>query len=196
MKKDAVRDRVPTIRPSDLRTLAFCPRLLFFEVHLKRERTLLEVLRLYLGKAWHFIVELLSEGEGEVRVELEVNGARVRGRADVVREDAVVEIKSGKGPREGAWYGDFLQASLYAMALKKEKVIIKYRDKEVELKVDERAEREAVLAVELLRAVLEGYLPPPKRSKWCPKCPYKELCEALGEEGDEWFPKLPWVKLS
>ena len=196
MKKDAVRTNAPRVRPSDLRTMAFCPRLLFFEVHLVRERSLQELLRLYLGKLWHSIVELLSKGEGEVEVKAKIGDVLVSGRADLVRDDAVVEIKSGKGPKDGAWYGDFLQASLYAMALNKKKIVIKYRNKEVELEFKKEHLEEISLAVDLLKKIFEGYLPPPKRNKWCYKCPYRELCEALGDEGDDWFPKIPWVKTS
>ncbi|ALU12548.1 hypothetical protein EYM_05050 [Ignicoccus islandicus DSM 13165] len=196
MKKGAVRGNALRVRPSDLRTMAFCPRLLFFEVHVPRERGIAELLRLYAGKVWHFLIELFSEGEDEVAAEGAFGGALLKGRADLVRDDAIVEIKSGRGPREGVWYGDFLQASAYAFVLGKRKIVIKYRDKEVEMALKENHEIELVEAIKLLKMIIEGYLPPPKRNSWCSKCPYREFCDALGEEGDDWFPKLPWVKTS
>ena len=178
------------MRPSDLRTFAFCPRLYFFETHLGKEVTLYQKLKMLWGKIWHALLELLEE-ETEVELEGEFEGIKLKGRADAVRDDAVVEIKSGTGPRDGAWYGDYLQASLYAVALSKKKVIIKYRNGERVLELDVEELKEVLRLFELVR---NGYLPPPKRSKWCPKCPYKDLCDYLGDEGDDWFPKLPYVK--
>ncbi|UXD22119.1 hypothetical protein IPA_01875 [Ignicoccus pacificus DSM 13166] len=182
------------VRPSELRTLAFCPRLLFFETHLAKEVTLKQKVRMLLGKIWHFFIEILMKEESEVRVLGRIGEFEVSGRADGVGEREIIEIKSGRGPRNGAWYGDYLQALTYAMVLKKEKVVIKYRDKVFEKEVDDDDGEELLNALNHLKLIKDGYLPPPKRSKWCSKCPYRELCEALGKEGDDWFWKIPWVK--
>lgn len=162
----------------------------FFERHLGKETTLYQRIRMFLGRIWHALLEALEE-EAEVEVRGELAGTEVVGKADVVKEDAVVEIKSGDGPSDGAWYGDYLQASIYAALLGRKKVIIKYRNGERTFEVDlEELER----VLELFKLVAEGYLPPPKRSKWCSKCPYKDLCDALGDGWDGWFPRLPYVK--
>ncbi len=178
------------LRPSDVRTFAFCPRLYFFERHLGREVSLLQKLRMLLGKLWHLIVEIKYE-EKEIPLRGELFGFEVVGRADAVTEDAVVEIKSADGPSDGAWYGDYLQASIYALLANKNKIVIKYRNGEREFEPDgEEVER----IFRLVEMIEDGYLPPPKRSRWCAKCPFKELCEALGDDGDGWFPRLPYVK--
>ncbi len=186
------------VRPSDIRTFAFCPRLYFFEKHLMKAEELMGLkelveykIKLVLGKAFHFVVELVEEGEKEKDFEGKFAWYKVKGRPDVIKEDSVVEVKSSKGPEDGAWYGDYLQASLYAAVFDKEKVVIKYRNGERELEPDEE---EVLEMLQLMELIDQGYLPPPKRSKWCNSCPFKEVCEKLGDEGDDWFPRLPYVK--
>ena len=186
------------VRPSEIRTFAFCPRLYFFEKHVAKAEELMSIkelieskIRMTLGKAFHFIVELVEEGEKEKGFEATFAWYKVRGRPDIVQNDKVVEVKSSDGPKDGAWYGDYLQASLYAAVFDKEKVVIKYRNGERELEPDEE---ELLSVLQLMELVEQGYLPPPKRNKWCSSCPFRELCEALGEEGDDWFPKVPYVK--
>jgi len=178
------------LRPSDLRTFAFCPRLYFFEVHLEKRITLVQRIKMLLGKIRHFILELRYE-EREVEALGELFGRKVFGRADAVEGDYVVEVKSSRGPEDGAWFGDYLQASVYALVLGKRRIKIKYSDGERELEPDPEELEEVIKLFELVR---EGYVPPPKRSRWCSKCPFRDLCEELGEEGDGWFPRLPYVK--
>jgi len=182
------------VRPSDLRTMAFCPRLLFFEMHLEKEISLRQRLRMLLGKMWHAIMELLLVQEREVVIEGEIDGFEISGRADGLKDEAVIELKSGRAPSDGVWYGDFLQALSYAVLLHKNKIIVKYRDKEVSMDINEAHKDELVEALRKLSLIADGYLPPPKRNKWCSKCPYKELCEELGDEWDDWFGKIPWIK--
>ncbi len=161
---------------------------------MEKEITLDAKVRMLLGKLWHLLVEIFMKGEKEVGVKGEINGMEVVGRADGVTDDAVIELKSGRGPKDGAWYGDYLQALTYAYLFNKNKIIIKYRDSEVVIEVTEDDFERLKIEVERYKLIVEGYLPPPKRSKWCEKCPFKDLCEELGDEWDGWFGRMDYVK--
>jgi len=97
----------------------------FFELYLGRSRSLGERLRLALGRLFHvlFIIPDLIRGasrESPMLVEV-ADGVVLSGRADamIVRGDEVriVERKSSKAPRRGAWVSDVLQASAYGFML-------------------------------------------------------------------------------
>ncbi len=146
-----------------------------------------------IGKLWHILVEAFTKGEKEKDMRGRFGRAIVIGRADVVTEEAIIEIKKNNGPKEGAWFSDVIQAALYAVVEEKEKIIIKYTNKEVEVHVEDKLVNYLAIAIDLMNLVKQGYLPPPFRSKWCKKCPWRELCETLGEEGDDWFTRMPRV---
>ena len=181
------------MRPSELKSFAFCPRKFFFDYHLEKRVTLEQRIKMLVGKLWHIIIEAFTKGEKEKDARGRFGKAIVVGRADVVTEEAVIEIKKNKGPREGAWFSDVMQAALYAVVEEKEKVVIKYINKEVEIPLEEGLVNRLASVIDLMNLVKQGYLPPPFRSRWCKKCPWRELCEMLGDEGDEWFIKMPRV---
>ncbi len=176
-----------------MKSFAFCPRKFFFDYHLGERITLEQRIKMLVGKLWHLIIERFIKGEKEKETKGRFGNVVVIGRADVVTEEAIVEIKKNRGPRDGAWFSDVMQAVLYAIIEEKEKVIIRYLNKEVEIKLEEKLVNQAVMLIDLMNLVKKGYLPPPFRSRWCSKCPWREICETLGDEWDHWFAKTPRV---
>lgn len=179
-----------------MRKIGYCPRLLFFETHLPRRRGLLERLRLLVGRAYHAILSIPSRLRGfkvEEPLEARFGNVLLRGRSDALlvanRVARVIERKSGKAPRGGAWLSDLIQAAAYGLiAVKRgmaENVIleVRYRDGGYSYTLD-RVTAAAVLqaiddAVMIKYWGIVGY---PRRSeRRCSRCPYRSICWELDE---------------
>ncbi|MEN2999433.1 MAG: CRISPR-associated protein Cas4 [Acidilobaceae archaeon] len=193
----------PRVYPSELRSYHYCPRLLFFELHMGRRRGLLEKLNLLLRTFYHMLLEALARSRGfktEEPMELDMGSYVLRGRPDeyLVREGEVlvVEIKTTRAPKEGAWLGDYLQGAAYAMMLMQREgvgeawVEVRYLDRSARVKVKGEHLQLVKFAAEEVLAVREGVVPFANRSeRRCARCPFKEECLELGdlpEEMGEW----------
>lgn len=185
------------VTPSEVHKFVFCPRQYFFELHLPRRRGLREALRLLLGRLFHVAKGLSSRMSGysvERRVETLIGNVRLVGRADAVkREDGVVEVierKSGRAPRRGAWASDVLQAAIYALILIREegaseaRIKIEYRDKAHSYVLDEDLAAMASRVLDdLILVKYYGIVPYPRRGpKRCASCPFRDVCEKLDEK--------------
>lgn len=196
------------LTPSELRTYFYCPRLYFFEQHVKRRRGLAAELRLLLGSLAHLassIIARLFGRRAEEEVEAELGQYLLRGRIDQLelsgRSAKITELKTSSAPSQGAWTSDYMQALAYALMLSMTrgvedvKIEIRYRNGRAEL--EPRSEHVA----HLLRAVEEaalvkyyGILPFANRSRKCASCRYREECEELGDdELGSWIAELPPV---
>lgn len=179
------------VYPSRLNKLGYCPRQLFFDIHIPVKPKLRVRLRLLIGKALHVLRGLLKRGfvkEELISAEIPELGAILVGRPDNYRvlEDYILleEFKSTKMPsRENpygakAWLGDMLQAMAYSYMLsakytKPVKAYVCYLDGRVEIELD----RELLLKyVELYKYVVAHGLLPDKRERCSPRCQYLGLC--------------------
>ncbi|MCX8195682.1 MAG: CRISPR-associated protein Cas4 [Acidilobaceae archaeon] len=196
----------PKVYPSELRLYHYCPRLLFFETHMGRGRVgLLKRLDLFIRSLIHAAAGLWARLKGmrvEEPMEADMGAYVLKGRPDQYSirdgEALVVELKTSRKPREGAWLGDYLQALSYVLILKEKgaakraRVGIKYLDGSASFEVKEEhleLARKAAFEVMLTK---EGVIPFANRSdRRCSRCAYREECEALG---DLWGEMGEWVK--
>ncbi len=191
-------DRI-VVWPSEAHTFAYCPRLYFFELYLGRERSLWERFRLLIGRVYHYLLGLGDRVRGrrvEEPFEARLGAVTIRGRPDAfeVSEDhlLIVERKSSKPPRKGAWTSDAVQASIYALILSR-----MYGHPQARIRVEyPGARRESNLdsdKVALVTRLLDdivlvkyfGIVPKALRSpRKCGKCPFREVCEELDRKLD------------
>ena len=182
-----------TVYPSEIHQYTYCPRLYFFTLNLGRERDLRERLRLLLGTLFH-IVKSIPDRLSGMRVE-EVNeatlgGVRLRGRPDSYSIEEgrlrVVERKSGKSPRRGAWISDVLQATAYTLILSRGSVRdavleIHYRDGVRIVRVNEDLVGSLVDVIdEIVLVKKHGIVPAALRSeRKCSRCAFRDICYSI-----------------
>ncbi len=198
------------ITPSEVHTYVYCPRLYFFELYLGRERGMLEKLRLLLGRIYHALhgfTDRLAGRRVEEPIEVELGSVIVRGRPDaftVSREGiVVVERKSSRPPRRGAWASDGAQAMLYAFMLS-----VIYGASSAEARVEypgvSRSAKLDTERVTLLTRILDeimlvkkyGIVPAALRSpRKCSRCPFNELCTGMdaGTSGLDLYEPGAWL---
>ncbi len=202
------REKIITVYPSEIHEYVYCPRMLFFTHYIGRRRTLRERIRLLLGRLFHLFKSIPDRMRGyhlEEGLQVELGGGvRLRGRPDSYTVDngeaLVIERKSGRGPRRGAWLSDSSQAAAYGFMISRRFQVARTR-----LRVEYLAgARESLLdedkIAQILRIVDEivlvkrwGIVPYANRTKAkCGKCPFKNLClevdEMLAVEGDLYEP--------
>ena len=198
------------VRPSDIHTYAYCPRLFFFESHMVRRRGVLERLRLLLGRVFHrlfYLYDLLRGYKEEVELSATMGSVTIRGRADAVKRGpdrlVVVERKSSSPPARGAWASDVLQAAAYAYALKAGgseqpiEIDVVYPGATRRLLFTSDLASMLAKAIDELVLVKEhGIVPAPKRGKRCLRCPYREPCELLDQYlyADEVYEPGDWLR--
>ena len=169
----------------------------FFEIHLGRHRGLKERLRLLLGRVFHAVFYLSDALRGRRReepVSLDINeGVVLRGRADALVMEGgtarVIERKSSRPPRRGAWVSDVLQASAYGLVLLRGKgasevsLELRYPTAVRVFKMDERITSTLLMAIDdLILVKRHGIVPAAKRGQRCARCPYRDVCFRLDEE--------------
>ena len=189
-----MRSLRPVVKPSEVHTYAYCPRLYFFEIHSGRHRGPRERLRMLLGAILHRVLGVALRLRGyrvEEPLSAELGGVRVVGRADAVRiEDgavSVVERKSGRAPRRGAWASDVLQAAVYAiLALRAEgasraTLRLEYRNGSRVYELGDDLVSAALRAVdEVVLVKYHGIVPYANRGpRRCARCPFRGPCEEL-----------------
>ncbi len=199
------------MKPSSLRTYVYCPRLYFFESHVRRERGLLERLRLALGRLYHVLAGIVDMARGRVveePLEARLGDYVFVGRPDAWRVEegrlVVTERKSGRGPRRGVWLSDAAQAAAYAFMLLRSRVRganeatleVGYAFGGVRrLRLTEDLVDIVLRAAGEMRMVREGVVPYAYRVEAkCSICPYRVPCEELDrslappEEGEIYEP--------
>lgn len=179
------------VSASEIRLYAYCPRLYFFNVHVGTRRSLGELARLTLGRLAHIVYGIIARLRGykaEELVEADLGTVIVRGRPDYYTTRGkitfIVELKTGKGPRVGAWISDILQVAAYALILARRGDggrivgIIRYRGSMHVFNV--RSEHIALLlrVIDEIKLVKEyGIVPYPLRNpRKCSKCAYRVEC--------------------
>ncbi len=182
------------VTPSEVHKFVYCPRQYFFEHHLSRTMSLREQVRLFLGKLFHIIKSLTSKMRGysvEEKVVAFVGNIKIVGRADALKLEGeaaeVIERKSGKAPRKGAWASDVLQAAIYALTLirsgsvSKARIKIEYRNKAHSYVFNEDLAAMALRVIDdLILVKYHGLVPYPRRGpRRCTKCPFRSACEEL-----------------
>ncbi len=196
MKNNAGKNEY-IVLPSELHSFIYCPRYYFFERYMPHKLSLKEKIRLVLGRIFHMFYGLLDKFRGysvESPIVVSVGNVKIVGRPDSYRIDRnyleVIERKSGRGPRRGAWLSDVVQASTYAFALSYSiqenitaKVIIRYRNRAVSYAFDSDLANTVLKAIEdLILVKYYGILPASNPGKRCEKCPFKKLCDLLEKD--------------
>ncbi len=202
----------PVIRASELRLYTFCPRLYFFETHVRARRPFSMEIKLMMGKLLHIVQDLLARLRGyrvERLLEVDMGSFRLRGRPDhyMVRGSTVivVEFKSGRGPRIGAWLSDVVQVVAYALILAKLGYanvigVIRYRRSSHIFKVTHEYIPMLLRIVDEVNLVRDhGLVPYPLRSyRKCTACIYKIECFTMDrelnidlEEPGSWLKNIP-----
>lgn len=185
------------VLPSELHSFVYCPRYYFFERFMPHKRTLAERLRLFLGRLFHIFHGLFDKFRGynvENPIVVSIGKVKIVGRPDsyMIKNDylEVIERKSGKAPRRGAWLSDVVQASTYAFALSfnserdlSTKIKIQYRNKTVTYDFNSDLVNIVLKVIEdLILVKYYGILPAANKGKRCEKCPFREFCTLLEED--------------
>lgn len=185
-----------TVYPSEIHEYTYCPRLYFFNTHIGKDHTLRERLRLALGRLFHLAKSIPDRLQGmkvEETREAWLGNVRLRGRPDsyTVEGDTlrVVERKSGRSPRSGAWISDVLQATAYTVILSggtiRDAVIeVHYRDGKRVVRVNEDLIGFLTDTIdEIVLVKLHGIVPAPLRSdRKCTRCAFRDICYSLDED--------------
>ena len=147
---------------SGLTDYQFCPYLYY----LKRIRGVSRFTpKMRQGQAVH-------AGTDEVPTELVLDGVKIRGRADFVKDDRVVEIKFSNPV---FWSSHHMQASVYAHSLQKRLIEVKYHPLELSLIGKPLDIEEIQQTVRLLKKDKESGVFRPKLGS-CYFCGYKKSC--------------------
>jgi len=100
----------------------------------------------------------------------------------------VIERKSSRPPRHGAWVSDVLQASAYGFIMLKRgfsdvTIEVRYPTAVRTFKMDERISSTLLMAIDDLILVKKyGIVPSAKRGPRCYRCPFRDVCFKLDEE--------------
>ncbi len=180
--------------PSEIHSFAYCPRKYFFELYIGRERSLLEKIRLFLGILFHKIKSIPDKMKGynlEKSVTTIIGGVELRGRPDSFHYDSsneklvIIERKSGRSPRRGAWISDSLQVTAYGLMLRDLaetiELWVEYRDSRRFSRLDsEKVGLLLKIIDDLILVKYYGIVPAAKRSaRRCSRCPFRTICEEL-----------------
>ena len=135
-----------------------------------------------LGIAIHNTVQDVAKRfncEVEKEIQGEIAGVKVRGRADLVCDDAVIEIKTTAIHDQLHYF----QPVIYATLLKKDRAYMLYVDRNTGNITFFQVDISFILpfAIERLKAyhsaVVENKLPQKEYSQACRYCIYKSLCD-------------------
>jgi CRISPR-associated exonuclease Cas4 len=180
------------IYPSEIHHFAYCPRQYFFSLFIPVPQPLSARIRMLLGTIYHMIKGWISKRKGyrvEETLELDLGNVILRGRPDAYKSEngrvEVVERKSGKGPREGAWLSDALQAVAYALIIGRgegeARLVVEYRTGPRASELDsEKVSLLIKIIDDIILVKKYGIVPYANRSLGrCAKCPYRDICEEL-----------------
>jgi len=199
----------PSVKATEIRLYTYCPRLYFFEVHLGARRPLKAYIRMLLGRLAHIFQSLVARLRGyrvEELLEADLGKVVVRGRPDYYKAGSepcvVFELKTGRGPPNGAWLSDIMQTATYSLILARRGCrtvigVIRYRGSTYSFKLTSSHVSTLFRVIDDVILVKDhGVLPYPLRSyRKCIKCPYKLECFLLdkGLEVEVEEPGL-WLK--
>lgn len=141
---------------------------------------------LMLGDILHEKVQEIVGGEAEVDANVTVDDIIVKGRADIVLPDEVIELKTISKldfVRDVPKLEHMYQLCIYMKALGKEKGRIVYIDKrnlqivEHYVHFDEHMFRDAINTFRIVKMFEDrGEAPPRFEADWCRWCPFREIC--------------------
>ncbi len=193
------KDKKLKFTATDIRTFFYCPRLYFFQEHLKEKPVSpRQRVRLLLGRLYHVYKRLKGRLKGwktEEQGYIELGSISIHGRADAVERGGetllVHEYKSGKAPRRGVWLSDLMQAVAYAFIFSRKTatrellVQIHYRDKSIRSSVDTDTIAIFMRALEDMYIIKKhGVLPDPNPSPGkCSRCPFSGICKMMEVDG-------------
>jgi len=164
-----------------------CPRQVLLE-KMNPEREIPEKLQgiFLIGDALHELVQEAVGGEAEKEVIVEEEGIVIRGRADIVTEKEVIELKTISDVskvRLKPKHHHYMQLQVYLHGLKMKKGRLVYISKqnfeivEHEIKYSKEAAREAINYFKVIKEFEDrGELPPRFETNWCWYCPFKKEC--------------------
>lgn len=150
------------ISATALADFAFCPRLFYIK----------HILKIFKSSKKLREGILAHRGTEEVKAVLRIKGVEIRGRADFVKEDRVIELKLST---PSFWISHVTQASVYARALGKEKLEVTYKG--LGLKLIGKPVKVERVAEELVEACRTGRFP--KNLKHCSLCYYRDVCRVV-----------------
>ena len=149
-----------------------------------------KVVILVLGDDVHYLLnEKFPVGKGEESAERSINGVRIRGRADRVFSESIIEFKTAtfipSKPRDH----HVLQLQLYLWLFDKKYGFIAYVSKrDGKVKAFKVSRDEDIIKKLLDRAIIlskhlkEGTMPEPEKGWLCDYCEYKSWCPVHRDE--------------
>ena len=164
-----------------------CPRQVLLEKMNPTEEIPKKLQGIFLiGDALHELVQKAVGGEAEKEVIVREDGVTIRGRADIVLPDEVVELKTISDISKIRYkpkHHHVMQLQIYLHGLKLKKgrlVYISKQDFEIvehEIKYSKELAREAINYFKVIKGFEDkGELPPRFETNWCWYCPFKSEC--------------------
>jgi CRISPR-associated exonuclease Cas4 len=121
----------------------------------------------------------------EVEGEMEFQGLRIRGRADILTEDRVIDIKTARSDYGIPHTHHLLQVRIYMRMFNRPKGSILYitKDRIAEISEAEEASLSKPVADEELRMILDSQKVPMYEEFECDYCPYSRACPSKVTKG-------------
>ncbi|MDP8003494.1 MAG: CRISPR-associated protein Cas4 [Caldisphaera sp.] len=200
------------IYPSEIHSYFYCPRVFFFEKHLKKKPSLMNRFRLFLGTLFHLsfrIRDVIKRYSYEIPLETDLGNVKIRGRPDAFKIDNelayIIERKSSKSPYKGAWISDIMQATAYGIIITREKQLsqakieIRYPNDKRYFLMDSKLTSLVLKGIDdMILIKYYGILPYAKRGNRCKTCPYRDECFMLDEDMDDYkndlFENGSWIE--
>ena len=189
------------VKPSDLKRFVYCPRLPLWDLLSPSKPPILQRLKMFKGKLYHFFKGLPMKGIKEELMEAELHGVRLLGKPDCygVYEDKVIliELKSYRAPKLPYYFkgiellcypSDLAQLLCYAYILrwrydKDVIMVLNYRDRAIPLKYDGAFESLLESLVDEYAFTVENLiLHDTSFNLRCTKCQYFNLCLQVEEK--------------
>ena len=168
-------------------SVAKCPRQVLLEKLNPKMEISDRLLGIFLiGDALHEVVQEAVGGEIEKEVVIKRGGITIRGRADIVTKDEVIELKTISDVskvRLRPKHNHYMQLQVYLGGLKRKKGRLVYISKqnfeivEHEIKFSKEAFEEAINYFKVIKDFEDkGKLPPRFETNWCWYCPFRKDC--------------------
>jgi len=141
------------------------------------------------GSLAHFLVENYIDYDGvlcEKSVSVDLGGFKLKGRADIIIDDYIVELKTAYSLPDKPFNHHVLQLQAYLWMLDREEGFLVYIARRAGGIVSFKIERDVKYWIEIVdRArklhehLKKNEIPPPEKSPLCKFCEYKEYCLPL-----------------
>jgi len=153
-----------------------------------------KIILMVMGDSAHYLMkDYFPLGSGEMGVEKTIDGVKIKGRADRVGEDFIIEFKTVSYIPKSPYEAHIKQAQLYLWLFEKNIAFIIYVSRAngeiniFRIERDDKLIKELLDRAKILSSYLKrGVMPKPEKSNLCNYCEYIDLCplKKMGESNE------------